>query len=80
VLPIRLSSTRVDSLLRQLRDNPDAMIKVDLTSQTVHAAGTTDEFDIDPFAKHCLLNGLDQIDYTLSLLADIEAYEQRTAS
>ena len=80
VLPIRLPLADVESLLRHLGDHPEAMVKVDLEQQTVHAAGTSFEFDIDPFAKHCLLNGLDQIDYTLSLLTEIEAYEQRTTS
>lgn len=80
VLPIRLPLADVESLLRHLGDHPESMVKVDLEQQTVHAAGTSFEFDIDPFAKHCLLNGLDQIDYTLSLLTEIEAYEQRTTS
>lgn len=80
VLPIRLPLADVESLLRHLGDHPESMVKVDLEQQTVHAAGTAFEFDIDPFAKHCLLNGLDQIDYTLSLLTEIEAYEQRTTS
>jgi 3-isopropylmalate/(R)-2-methylmalate dehydratase small subunit len=80
VLPIRLSVAQVESLFQQLAQNPDALIKVDLDGQTVQAAGVTIGFDIDAFAKHCLLKGLDQIDYTLSLLSDIEAYEQRIAS
>ncbi len=80
VLPIRLPGVQVESLLQHLADNPETMIQVDLEEQTVQAADTSYNFDIDPFAKHCLLNGLDQIDYTLSLLTAIEAYEERTSS
>jgi 3-isopropylmalate/(R)-2-methylmalate dehydratase small subunit len=80
VLPVRLAGEHIEFLLQHLADNPETMIQVDLELQTVQAANALFDFDIDPFAKHCLLKGLDQIDYTLSLLTDIEAYEQRTPS
>ncbi|MEY4442662.1 MAG: hypothetical protein RL442_1662 [Pseudomonadota bacterium] len=80
VLPIRLTGAHVEFLLQHLADNPEALIQVDLGLQTVTTANASFDFDIDPFAKHCLLNGLDQIDYTLTLLTDIEAYEHRTSS
>jgi 3-isopropylmalate/(R)-2-methylmalate dehydratase small subunit len=80
LLPVRLPREQVESLLQQLTQTPDLLISVDLEAQAVHAAGASIQFDIDPFAKHCLLKGLDQIDYTLSLLTDIEHYEQRMAT
>ena len=40
-------------------------------------SGAVHHFDVDPFARHCLLEGIDEIDYTLSLLPQIEAYEAR---
>lgn len=80
VLPVRFSPTHVEILFQQLAENPRALIKVDLDTQTVHATGLSIGFEIDPFSKHCLLKGLDQIDDTLTLLNDIEAYEQRIAS
>jgi 3-isopropylmalate/(R)-2-methylmalate dehydratase small subunit len=52
-------------------------LKVDLESQTVRLPdGAVHGFDIDPFAKHCLLNGIDELDYTLSLMPQITAFEQ----
>lgn len=79
VLPIRLPAQQVEALLARLIANPEALVEVNLVEQTVQAAGESIRFDIDPFAKHCLLKGLDQIDYTLSLLTDIQAYEKRIA-
>ncbi len=51
---------------------PAQRLKVDLESQTVNGQ----HFEIDPFAKHCLLNGIDELDYTLSLLKEIAAFEE----
>jgi 3-isopropylmalate/(R)-2-methylmalate dehydratase small subunit len=80
VLPIRLSPAQVEQLFHRLAQSPEAEVTVDLNHQKVQLAELTWHFDIDPFAKHCLLKGLDQIDYTLSLLTEIETYEQRMAS
>ncbi len=51
---------------------PDQKLKVDLESQTVNGQ----HFEIDPFAKQCLLNGIDELDYTLSLMKEITAFEE----
>jgi 3-isopropylmalate/(R)-2-methylmalate dehydratase small subunit len=52
-------------------------MKVDLAAQTVAAPdGTTHEFAIESFAKHCMLNGLDEVDYTLSQMQTIVAFER----
>src|SRR5580704_587226 len=51
---------------------PRQKLKVDLESQTVEGH----PFEIDPFAKHCLLNGIDELDYTLSLMKQITAFEE----
>jgi 3-isopropylmalate/(R)-2-methylmalate dehydratase small subunit len=53
----------------------DQKLKVDLESQTVNEH----HFEIDPFAKHCLLNGIDELDYTLSLMQEITQFEQTKA-
>jgi 3-isopropylmalate/(R)-2-methylmalate dehydratase small subunit len=51
---------------------------VDLDAQTVTAPdGATQGFAIDPFSKHCLLNGLDELDYTLSQVEHIAEFEHR---
>ena len=53
-------------------------LAVDLESQTVTLPdGTKLDFDVDPFAKHLLLNGVDELDYTLSRMREIEEFEQQ---
>jgi 3-isopropylmalate/(R)-2-methylmalate dehydratase small subunit len=53
---------------------------VDLPAQVVKGPdGTTYAFDVDAFAKHCLVEGLDEISYTMTLLPQIEAFEARRA-
>ena len=52
-------------------------ITVDLPSQTVKAGNHEFEFTLDPFRKHCLMNGLDDIGLTLEKGASIDAYEAK---
>ena len=55
------------------------MLTIDLESQTItRPDGEKVHFDIDPFRKHCLLNGLDDIGLTEQKSAEIAAYEQKT--
>jgi 3-isopropylmalate/(R)-2-methylmalate dehydratase small subunit len=78
LLPVRLPAERVDALLAALRAEPGAHVQVDLVAQTVRGpSGFEAEFSIEPFARHCLLEGLDELDYTLSQSAKIEAFERR---
>jgi 3-isopropylmalate/(R)-2-methylmalate dehydratase small subunit len=79
-LPIVLPGPVVAQLIAQLEARPGARIAVDLPAQTVRAPdGTEHAFEIDAFAKHCLVEGLDEISYTLTLLPAIKAYEARLA-
>ena len=79
ILPVKLSEERVNELLRFLLELPGAEITVDLEAQTVTGPdGKVDTFEMDPFRKHCLLNGLDDIGLTLQKEASITAYEQKT--
>ena len=78
VLPIVLAESVVADLLRQIAAAPGLRLTVDLEAQEVRTpSGAVHHFDVDPFARHCLLEGIDEIDYTLSLLPQIEAYEAR---
>jgi 3-isopropylmalate/(R)-2-methylmalate dehydratase small subunit len=78
VLPVVLPAATVASLIRQLQDSPGAQVQVDLPSQTVVLPdGSLHGFDIDPFAKHCLLNGVDEIAFTLDHEDQIAAFEHR---
>ena len=58
---------------------PGAEVKVSVADQTLTLAdGTTAKFPIDPFARYCLLNGVDELEFLLSQEAAIAAFESRT--
>ena len=81
ILPMILPEARVNELLRFLLELPGAEITVDLPAQTVTGPdGKVDKFDIDPFRKHCLINGLDDIGLTLQKETSIKAYEGKVAA
>lgn len=76
ILPIKLPEERVNELLRFLLELPGAEITIDLPNQTVQGPdGKTDSFDVDPFRKECLIEGLDDIGLTLQREASITTYE-----
>lgn len=78
MLPIVLDVREVDALFADVASEVSFRLTIDLPSQTVtRADGRTLRFDVDPFRKHCLLNGLDDIGLTLARRAEIEAYENR---
>jgi 3-isopropylmalate/(R)-2-methylmalate dehydratase small subunit len=80
ILPIVLPQGQVDALMEDARRGANARITVDLESQTVTASdGTTYGFDVDPFKKHCLLNGLDDIGLSLEKAASIDSFEKQAA-
>ena len=80
ILPIRLPQDQVETLTKQAQQTPEKEITVDLESQTITAAdGQSFSFDVDPFRKHCLLNGLDDIGLTLEKGDSIESYEDEMA-
>ena len=78
MLPVTLPEAQVNELLRNAQTRPGYRLTVDLTNQTVtDGEGFTASFDVDPFRKHCLLNGLDDIGLTLQHADAISAYEAR---
>lgn len=78
LLPVVLPAADVERLLALLAAEPGAPVTIDLqTCQVTLPDGSRLVFDVEPFARHCLLNGLDEIDYTLTLLPQIEAFERR---
>jgi 3-isopropylmalate/(R)-2-methylmalate dehydratase small subunit len=77
LLPIVLPEAVVSALLAAVQASPGSRIKVDLAAQTVVAPdGAAHAFAIDPFSKHCLLNGLDELDYTLGQMQSIVEFER----
>ena len=82
ILPVKLPQAQVAALMKDAEKGANARISVDLEAQTVTSSdGEVFEFDVDPFKKHCLLNGLDDIGLTVENAAPaIDAYEARTAT
>lgn len=78
LLPIALGEETIDDLFRQATGERALSITVDLAGQQLRLAdGTTIDFAVDAFRKHCLLNGLDDIGLTLQHVDEIRAYEER---
>jgi 3-isopropylmalate/(R)-2-methylmalate dehydratase small subunit len=79
LLPVTLPEQQVRQLMERATNEPGFKLTIDLEHQTVaDDRDTLAAFDIDPFVKHRLLNGLDDIGLTLQNAAtDIDAFEQR---
>jgi 3-isopropylmalate/(R)-2-methylmalate dehydratase small subunit len=78
LLPIALNAATVDELFAQAGGAEALVLTVDLEAQQIHADGREPiGFDVDPFRKHCLLEGLDDIGLTLQHVEDIRAFEAR---
>ncbi|WP_193143093.1 MULTISPECIES: 3-isopropylmalate dehydratase small subunit [unclassified Meridianimarinicoccus] len=76
ILPIVLPQEDVDKLMDDAQRGANATISVDLENQTIKGPdGGTLAFEVDPFRKHCLLNGLDDIGLTFEKIAAIDAFE-----
>lgn len=79
VLPVVVSESFLASLFDTIEQDPTSLVEVDLPSQTITNVklGITENFDINPYKKHCLLNGLDDIDFLLSNSDKILEYENK---
>ena len=75
LLPVQVPS---DALARLLDGQPRGELRVDLATQTLGLAdGTAVHFPVPPFARHCLLHGVDELEFLLGHDIDIEAHERR---
>jgi 3-isopropylmalate/(R)-2-methylmalate dehydratase small subunit len=78
ILPIRLPQHVCDQLMDDARLGANSRITIDLERQlVVRPNGEEIAFDVDPFRKHCLLHGLDDIGLTMEKRASIETYEAK---
>ena len=78
LLLIKLDAKIVDRLFKEAEATKGYRVAVDLENQTVNTpGGESFKFDIDPFTKHCLLNGLDEIGLTLERAGEIKAFEAK---
>jgi 3-isopropylmalate/(R)-2-methylmalate dehydratase small subunit len=79
ILPIKLPQADVDKLMDDASRGSNATLTLDLEKQEIRGPdGGMIKFDIDPFRKHCLLNGLDHIGLTLEKQKSIDAFENKT--
>ena len=78
ILLVRLEASEVDQLFKQAEQQPGAKIAADLERQVVIGPDNKEySFEINSFAKTCLLNGLDQIGWTQQFSGQIESYEEK---
>lgn len=77
VLPVVVSDDFIKELFEEIEKNPDTLVEVDLPNQKVtnKTTGRTETFEINAYKKHCLMNGLDDIDYLLQNKDKIEKWE-----
>ena len=81
ILPIKVTPEQRDALLADAADIENPELKIDLNLQKISRPnGATISFEIDPFRKACLLNGLDDIGLTLEKSEMIRSYEQERSS
>ena len=76
VLTVELPEETVKKLLEAVREDPEAEITVDLEERTVTGPGVEEDFEIDDFTRHRLLNGLDDIGLTLTREDELEEFER----
>ena len=76
ILPIKVSEDQRQALLADSKDKENPVLDIDLPNQTINRPnGVSVKFDLDPFRKQCLLEGLDDISLTLEKQNQIKSYE-----
>ncbi len=81
ILPIVLPEEQRDALMKDAEKGSNARVEVDLEAQTVTSSdGEVFHFDVDPFKKHCLINGLDDISLSLEKESSIAAHEEKLST
>ncbi|MFV0546583.1 MAG: 3-isopropylmalate dehydratase small subunit [Bacteroides sp.] len=78
VLPVVVSESFLANLFASISGNPEMQVEVDLPTQTITnlLTGEKESFEINTYKKHCLMNGLDDIDFLLSNKERIETWEK----
>lgn len=77
LLPVVVSPEFLQKIFNTIESDANATFEVNLGKQTftISATGESTEFEINPYKKHCLQNGLDDIDYLVEMKNEIEAFE-----
>jgi 3-isopropylmalate dehydratase small subunit len=76
LVPVILPQSELKELMRSAESGSE--LTVDLEGESIAASDHSISFEMDPFVRHCLLNGLDAIARTLEHESDIAAFESRT--
>ena len=79
VLPVVVSESFLSELFDSIAKDPKTEVRIDLPHQTVTnlATGKSENFEINGYKKHCLINGLDDIDFLLQNIDKIEEWERQ---
>ena len=79
VLPVQVSEEFLAELFQTIRHDPKALVEVDLPRQKItnKSTGSSEHFDINGYKKHCLMNGLDDIDFLVQNQSKTELWEQQ---
>lgn len=81
ILPITVSQADLDKLMDDARRGANATMTIDLPAQEIRGPdGGVVKFEIDPFRKHCLINGLDDIGLTMEKANAIADFEKQNAN
>ena len=77
LLPVVVTPGFLQEIFDEIEKNPSAEFTVDLENQTfiIESSGNSELFEINPYKKHCLQNGLDDIDYLVQMREEIEEFE-----
>lgn len=79
IVPVILTAEIVESLMRQIESNQNYQLTINLEKQQVEQPdGKTHSFDIGGFEKYCMINGLDEIGWTLQFESLISQYETKS--
>jgi 3-isopropylmalate/(R)-2-methylmalate dehydratase small subunit len=79
ILPVVVSPEFLEKIFAAIEADQNSLFEVDLQNQkfTIKASGESADFTINPYKKHCLTNGLDDIDYLVGMKEEIAAFENK---
>lgn len=82
LLPVQISDTMLGDIFDEIEGNNEAQFEVDLEAQTftILSTGKSESFEISPYKKDCMLNGLDDIGYILNIKDEIDTYEKNAVN
>lgn len=80
LLLIKMPENLIDGWIEASLKDASLELTIDLPNQTINFMGQIHKFDYDPYSKHCLINGHDDLDYLLSCIEEIKKYEEENSN